>query len=380
MNANTSNQHLPAANFHLISACNMHCKFCFEHHNYGFEINLEKQKQIIRILAQNQVRKINFVGGEVLLYNHIAELIAYAKQQGLTTSIVTNAWLLSPEWIQQVKGTLDWLGISFDSASRSTNLKLGRATRRQQTVDAEKLKRLADAAHKNGIKLKINTVVNSENYRENLASIIKQCKPQRWKVLQMLVLDTNPKAAQFRCSTSQFNDFVARHRRCGLQPVVENAEAIINSYLMIDSKGYLRGNHNGKHHFSSKSILEMPFNEALDEMHYSFEKFEARGGLYQWNEKKQAMKHYQFTQHFVERMHQYGLNAMLIDQMLDSRLYREIWENNRKIYRFSRQQLQSLFSITDEPFHSLLATWSQFSIIALENRLITCYPNFSDVH
>jgi radical S-adenosyl methionine domain-containing protein 2 len=60
--------------------------------------------------------------------------------------------------------------------------------------------KISEWCHELGIKFKLNTVANALNWKENMAPIVEQWDPFRWKVFQVLLVESE-------------NDSVAKHRK-----------------------------------------------------------------------------------------------------------------------------------------------------------------------
>ena len=98
---------IPSVNYHLWNPCNMRCKFCFATFQ-DVKIQLpkghlskEESMKLIEEIADFGFEKITFAGGEPTLCPWISELIKLAKENGLTTMIVTNGSKLSDEFLNK---------------------------------------------------------------------------------------------------------------------------------------------------------------------------------------------------------------------------------------------------------------------------------------
>ena len=183
----------PSVNFHLTKACNMRCKFCFAtfkdvKHSILPKGHLSKEEalEVVLQLADIGFEKITFAGGEPTLCPWLPDLIATAKDAGLTTMIVTNGSKLSDKFLTVNKSKLDWIALSIDSLNTDTNLATGRAISGKIPLQLDYYKSLVDRIKQHGYGLKINSVVSSKNYNENLSEFIRHAKPKRWKLLQVL--------------------------------------------------------------------------------------------------------------------------------------------------------------------------------------------------
>lgn len=129
-NPNKAQFKIPSVNFHLWEPCNMRCNFCYA----TFQdikktilpkghIPKEESIQIIHALSEFGFKKITFAGGEPTLCPWLPELIVLAKKLGMTTMIVSNGSQLNAQFLEKMKGKLDWISISIDSLNPETNLK-----------------------------------------------------------------------------------------------------------------------------------------------------------------------------------------------------------------------------------------------------------------
>jgi len=132
--------------------------------------------------------------------------------------------------------------------------------------------------------LKINTVINSTNFSEDIKDFIRFANPERWKVMQVLPIkgqnDTN--IEEFIISKDEFNFFIENHREFSEIMVTETNTEIMGSYVMIDPAGRFFCNSEGTHNYS-QPILEVGVDSAISKMNYDVKKFLNRGGLYNWS-------------------------------------------------------------------------------------------------
>lgn len=274
-----------SVSFHVIKPCNMKCKFCYATFNdftVDKQLTLEQAKEIIDKLISNGLQKITFAGGEPMLWKPLTHAIIYAKSKGLTTSIITNGSLITKQWLQIVEKHLDWIGVSIDSINDKTNINIGRTAKFTLGISdkPEYYKGLIYTIRRFNFKLKINTVVNTYNKNEDFNELINYAKPDRWKVFQALPVEgqNDEQFNEIKITSEEFNTFINKHEK--LNPIVENNEAMLNSYLLIDPLGrFFEG---GKKHKYSKSIINNDINECLNEISHDKDMFIKRGGLYNW--------------------------------------------------------------------------------------------------
>lgn len=239
-------------NYHITSLCNYHCKYCFvgfDEKSPAKETAFSIIEAIHKFFVENGINdgRINFAGGEPLLYPHLTDVIEYANSLNLKVSIITNGSLLTEKLISNWQDKVETIGISIDASKDETNCVIGR-DQNGKTFDKEHLFKIADCIHENGIKLKINTVVSKLNLNENMFSLYKRVKPDRLKFLCLHVLDNiNCVASMLMPTKEEFESFVTKNKyEQGNEVVVENEGSMQNSYLMISPCGNVFLNESGE--------------------------------------------------------------------------------------------------------------------------------------
>ena len=293
-NTSTTSQYVPSVNFHLWKPCNMRCGFCFatfhdirpEHLPKGHLPEEDAKSVVERIAKAGFFEKINFAGGEPTLCPWLPDLIEQAKGHGMTTSIVTNGSKITESYLDKLDGNLDWVGLSIDTLDGETQKRMGRTVRGTYSISKGEYLKCVNAIRRRGIRLKINTVVTSMNLGEDLTSFIKQTKPERWKVFQVLPVtgQNDDRIAEFVVSKPLFETYVKHCRSVegnGIEVVPESNELMTASYSMVSPDGRFYDNAEGKHTYSAP-ILEVGVSEALKEVRIDPERFCKRGGQYAW--------------------------------------------------------------------------------------------------
>ncbi len=283
---------IPSVNFHLWEPCNMRCKFCFATFQDVKQSILpkghlpkEQAIQVVQQLADFGFQKITFAGGEPTLCKWLPDMIATAKDAGMTTMIVSNGSRLTDEFLEVNQSKLDWIAISIDSLNPETNLATGRAISGNKPLQSDDYESLAQKIKELNYGLKINTVVNRCNYNENMNDFIRRVKPMRWKILQVLpILGQNDKHIEdFKICETEFQIFIDNHKDLYdvTKIVPETNSQIKGSYAMVDPAGRFFENETGTHKYS-RSILEFGVKAAMQEVSFDFSKFVLRGGQYDW--------------------------------------------------------------------------------------------------
>ena len=285
---------ISTVNYHLWEPCNMRCRFCFAtFQDVKQEMELPKghlpeqeATEIVHQFAEAEFfRKINFAGGEPTLCPWLPNLIKRAKELGMQTSIVTNGSKITDEWLGALNGNLDIIALSIDSVNPATLVSLGRAVGGNCPLAQDHYLQIIRTIKRHGIRLKINTVVSSENWQEDFIGFIKLAKPERWKVLQVLPIEgqNDDYIADLEITASQFDQYVQRNRLVesdGIVVVPETNNLMTKSYVMVDPAGRFYDNAKGEYSYSDP-ILKVGVKEALRQISTDFQRFKERGGQYE---------------------------------------------------------------------------------------------------
>ncbi|MDK2947550.1 MAG: radical S-adenosyl methionine protein 2 [Methanolobus sp.] len=269
-----------SANWHVTMNCNYNCRFCFDKNMTGEFKDIEKARHILETLKTRGIEKINFAGGEPLLYKNLSHILQMAKDMGFVVSFVTNASLLNENNIRELSNYVDWIGISVDSADEDIERKLGRGN----GSHVEHVSRVCKLVREHGMKLKINTTVTKLNYLEDMKPFISSLCPDRWKVFQVLYMKgQNDDALDLILTREEFATFRKINRGLvlsnGSMPIFESADDMLNSYLIIGSDGnILLSNDNQRSSVSFEQLDYMELTDLVDA-----DKYLERGGDYDWN-------------------------------------------------------------------------------------------------
>ena len=240
-------------NLHYTDICNYRCRFCYA--RFGTTpLSLDDWKKIIdHIVCDVRVKRFNLAGGEPLAAPYVQGMIDYIHACGVDCSIITNGSLLTTEFIRRNAGKISMIGISVDGLSETENRLLGRVDGMGRSLRREDLAEKAAAIHEAGMKFKVNTVVNAVNCGDDFSDLIKEIRPDRWKLLRMIAIEgSNDSGRDLLVSDEQFAAFAERH--AALHPVVENTSDIVSAYIVINPHGQLIDNSQGRYQ-ESESLL-----------------------------------------------------------------------------------------------------------------------------
>lgn len=285
-----------SVNYFISRECNYNCKFCFHTETNKNKFKYEQARYGLRLLKASGTQKINFAGGEPFLNPVLlGDLCRVASEElGMAVSIISNGSMITEKWMNTYAKYVDVLGVSVDSFDSNTNAAIGRGGDANNQHAARVLKvREMCAIH--GVLFKMNTVVCSLNWQEDMNSQVEKLDPYRWKAFQVLILEGENSgrpgdlrdASSLKVSKSQFDAFYDRHSsQKALIP--ENNDTMQNSYLLLDEEmRFLDCSSGGK--IPSESILKVGVGKALKQAGFDYEMFEKRGGIYQWEREKTEM-------------------------------------------------------------------------------------------
>ena len=229
------------------------------------------------------MQKLNIAGGEPFLNpKFLASIIRYCKQQLRleSISVVTNGSKVTRGFLRRNWDYIDVLAVFCDSMDEQTNIKIGRG----DGNNVEKLFQIRGWCKEFNIKFKLNTVVCSLNYNEDIVEIVERLQPFRWKVFQVLIVQgendsekTKRDVRDWEISDEQFNIFCDKHK--GIPAFIpENNKVMASSYLLLDE--YLRFMDKGSGEMKlSESILDVGVDKAMAQVRWDQAAFNERGGV-----------------------------------------------------------------------------------------------------
>jgi len=268
-----TNQFL-TVNWHFVNSCNMSCRFCFV--PPAVETSLSDSLVILQKL-RTHFDRINFVGGEPTSTSKLKPLVKEAKSLGFQVSIVSNGYNLikRPEEFDYLFDSLSCIGLSIDSLNPHVNLLCGRHVH-TDTISEDEFYMLSKRIKEADIRLKINTVVNKLNVKEDLNRFYEKMNPDRIKLFQVLKPDflcLKHSYDDLLITKEEFASFVFRHKKFENIICSEDNEAMTNSYYMLNAEGKFIDNGNGLY---SESILYAEKEDALSQIQVDEEKYFAR--------------------------------------------------------------------------------------------------------
>lgn len=260
-------------NLHLLEGCNFHCRTCFAHFDSKRLLSVGEWKHIIdNLYKSGQVNAVNFAGGEPFLYPHLGELVEYAHSLNLKVSIITNGSLVTKAWLDKYAHCVDMIGFSIDSFNRNISITMGRCSHNKQTFGIDEFLNIYPYLLEHNIKIKINTVVNKFNYKEQFSHNLVGLKIDRWKVLKVKEFNNGKfNNHDLLITMEQFNEFVKANSY--KNRIVE--DSLVNSYFVIDANGNLLDN-SPEAYGTVGSLLTEKFNDVFSRFNFDRALYESR--------------------------------------------------------------------------------------------------------
>lgn len=286
-------------NWHITEVCNYDCQYCFA----KWDENAPRE-EVCRDEASSRALlgelsaffspgnldnplhsslqwgniRLNIAGGEPMLHDrHFYRVIEEAAELGMKVSIITNGSYLNPNSISRIAPYLSWLGISIDSSLPTSNRIIGRSNAKGTQLDLKRIPDLLNLARSINpdLRIKINTVVNSENHKEDFHPLIEALSPDKWKIFKVLpIINRN-----LQIHDHDYEEFVLRHSTFKKIMYPENNEEMRESYIMIDPKGrfFQNGEANLPDNYRySQPIHEAGAKQAFSQIRFSSRKFDSR--------------------------------------------------------------------------------------------------------
>ncbi|WP_236891226.1 viperin family antiviral radical SAM protein [Desulfoluna limicola] len=285
-------------NWHITDECNYRCRYCYSTWKKSLlKTAIHDPKIMGKILIElfsffdpsntnnplrsrlnwSQVR-LSIAGGEPLLYtDQVMAITRMAKEMGFNLSLITNGSCLNKA-PHELLSNLSALGVSLDSGTPFLNQTIGRRTSTGSVLSINDLLSAVSRGKKLNpdLKLKVNTVVNSINFNQDISRVIHKLKPNKWKVLRVLPVVSD----NLTVTEDQFESFVNRHIHFSDILAVEDNQEMTESYLMIDPYGRFFQNSacNGTSnpYIYSDHIAHVGAKRAFSQIYFDASKFAAR--------------------------------------------------------------------------------------------------------
>ena len=187
----------------LTRNCNLFCKHCLNNSGKKVDNELTKQEVIdlINELSLSGVQEIRFTGGEPLLFKGIYEIINCAHNNGLRTSLGTNATLITKDIAFNLKKSgLNNAVVSLDGTPKIHDSIRGKG-------NFEKSMRGLNYLIETGIDVRVNSVIMKNNIKE-VIELAKLLNKQGIKLFirQFLSTGRGKNLENYSLNSSEYKD------------------------------------------------------------------------------------------------------------------------------------------------------------------------------
>ncbi len=149
----------------ITDKCQFSCSYCREKNGMFLPekklLTGDELFRLVRIFGKMGTRKVRITGGEPLMRKDSASIIAKIHDLGLRTALTTNGLKLK-EILPKVRGKLDSVNVSLDTINPETFERISRMPGELLGIVVDSI----TAAKKEGIPIKLNSVVIEENEEE----------------------------------------------------------------------------------------------------------------------------------------------------------------------------------------------------------------------
>lgn len=154
-------KHLDLIIWLLTSRCNLSCKHCYaSRFNRYKELTEEEALKLVEDASKIPTKHISFTGGEVFMRKDVMNILRYAAELGIETSVVTNGLLITKEIARELAQYSTFVYLSIDGAEKETHESIrGKGTWEKVLLASHEL-------HKHGVKFATIMCVNRKNLFE----------------------------------------------------------------------------------------------------------------------------------------------------------------------------------------------------------------------
>ncbi|GFP75360.1 putative heme d1 biosynthesis radical SAM protein NirJ1 [Clostridium fungisolvens] len=169
----------PVVAWNCTKTCNLKCKHCYassDSKKYNGELTLSEAKKFIDDLEEFKVPALLFSGGEPLMRENILDLLAYANERKIRSTISTNGTLLDKNTCTALKKiNLGYVGVSLDGIG--SNHDKFRGVKGSFDSALQGIRNCIEVGQKVGLRF----TINKNNYKEleDIFELIKEEKIPR---------------------------------------------------------------------------------------------------------------------------------------------------------------------------------------------------------
>ena len=227
-NRNLENQFSFAdiAYLELTRECNLRCKHCLNNSGKLMinQLNLEELKKLVQDLIDAGIQEIRFTGGEPLMFDGIYELIKLADDNGVCTSIGTNATLVTEKIAIKLKEAgLKKVVVSIDGTKETHDSIRGIGSYEKAIKGLYYLKNV-------GLNVRVNTVIMKSNMEDVIKLAKEMDKNKITLFIRRFIESGRGKKLKNNMLTAEDYDYVREQ----LQDIIQKDSYVNGHYLRND--------------------------------------------------------------------------------------------------------------------------------------------------
>ena len=167
------------AHWFLTDKCDKSCAPCFREFFHGG--STENLVKIAEILAANNVKRVTIGGGEPTLVKGLDDILHIFKKAGIPVDLHTNGSTLSHKRLEQLKRSIDTLGLPIDSLDDKIQTKI------RASGHLKQIKQVIENAQELGYNLEyhaVATYLNINGLPKLYSDFIKKTNFKCWNIYE----------------------------------------------------------------------------------------------------------------------------------------------------------------------------------------------------
>jgi molybdenum cofactor biosynthesis enzyme MoaA len=239
---------LPHVMWHITDECPLRCPYCFSPKTEQTVLT-EAIDQILTVLEQLGVQKIDIGGGEPLVYRHLPMIVEKIRAQGICCTLTTSG-VGRRENLELLPSIIPHLArfiVSLDAYGHAHNRLRGNVN---AWHGVNEILQQLDAATRR-LQVRINTVVTSsfefESTFEQLARWIDRSGVREWCLIQPHPANQKETYTDYCLSGHQFDAVIQRARdilKSEVELIVRRS-SLYSDYWVLHPSGFLQKHTNG---------------------------------------------------------------------------------------------------------------------------------------
>lgn len=231
--------------WHITNLCHLNCAMCFTK-KMREKLEPLPYSEIIEqvgLLKQLGVKKIDFSGGEPLLYPLLHQLIPLCKQEGFSMTLTTSGFgqRQNITWVVDNWKVFSRIILSLDGGERVHNCLRGSTNAFSSLRTFQKL--LTKEKCEN---VRINTIVNKlilhKHEMESICNLVLELNPLEWCLIEPYPINHTEEFDKYTVSKEEFSNFIQNCKETVASSeikIIQRTNADYAAYWSLFHDGYL---------------------------------------------------------------------------------------------------------------------------------------------